>query len=106
MSETGLETIADDIFQEAVKIPHANKSQVFNTCINHSIAVSLKRIADAMEPKEQTLKGGIPFEKVLDGLRQWCDHSKDDDVCELRNTRYDNCRCEQQAGTMCALRIR
>ena len=38
---------------------------------------------------------------IENAIMQWCEH-KDFDTgkCRLRDTRYDNCRCEQQANSV------
>lgn len=43
-------------------------------------------------------------ECILSGIRQWCEHwNSVQHVCRLKDTRYDNCRCAQQAGSVANL---
>lgn len=38
---------------------------------------------------------------VEEAIKAWCDECDfDTGECQLRKTRYDNCRCEQQAHSV------
>lgn len=35
---------------------------------------------------------------IQKAIKRWCNDCDSDGECQLRKTRYDNCRCEQQTG--------
>lgn len=101
-----LEPAAADVLKQLHSLGVAGTDPA-NVALFTSIAISLRRIADAMAKDDpDTLKGGVPYAKVFASLTQWCEWCAHDDgnKCRLRDTRYDNCRCEQMANSVLKLK--